>query len=103
MIGAIVVVFLQVAGPPATPAEPPAAQGAAPISPGMMDCEYDRATRVRLCRTSEGEVLRCRRERTLGSRFSTNVCFTVAEDERIQRDSQSALDRQQRVTTPDVN
>ena len=102
MLGALVVVFLQVGTPaPANPAESQTS-AAAPVAipEGMMDCQLDRATRTRTCTTSEGEVLRCRRERTLGSRFRTWVCFTYSEDEQIQRDSQSALDRQQRITTP---
>lgn len=110
MFGALVVLFLQAATPEAlTPPETPtttevaATTTATPVVPaGMMDCQYNRQTRVRLCTTSTGEVLQCRRERTLGSRFPTNVCFTYRENEVIERDSRAALDHQQRITTPDL-
>lgn len=107
MIGALVVVFLQVTAAPAAaaPPEAPAVQEeasaqASAIPPGTMDCRFNRGTRVYTCTNSEGEVLRCRRERTLGSRFRTLVCLTYAEDQQIQRDSHTALDHQQRISTP---
>jgi hypothetical protein len=108
MIGAILVAFLQVTAPQVAPVsdEPVATAAAADAVParvipeGMMDCQYDRAARVRNCTTSEGEVLRCRRERQLGSRFYTWVCFTHREDAEIQRDTQQQMDRQQRISTP---
>lgn len=107
MIGALLALILQVsAEPAAAPPEAPAAQedasapAAAAIPEGMMDCRFNRGTRVYNCTNSEGEVLRCRRERQLGSRFRTLVCLTYAEDQQIQRDSHSALDHQQRISTP---
>jgi hypothetical protein len=110
MIGAVLVIFLQVAAAQATPVldqpETATTQDAAatPVVPeGQMSCTYDRATRVRNCTTSTGEQLRCRRERTLGSRFPTWVCFTHREDEAIQRDTREQMDRQQRNTTPDLD
>lgn len=98
MIGTILVVFLQLSG-----AQAPAA-GAAATTPAdaTMSCSYDRGTRVRNCTTAEGVELRCRRERQIGTRFATWVCLTVAEDERIQNESREAMDRQQRITTPDL-
>jgi len=105
MIGAVLVVFLQLAGAPDAPAEPPAAatETATParvIEEGMMECRYDRSTRIRHCTNSAGEQLRCRRERQLGSRFYTWVCLTHAEDQQIQSDTQQQIDRQQRISTP---
>lgn len=107
-VAALAVFFLQVA----TPADPgavetPAVEEVAAAAPtavvipaGMMDCDYDRQSRLRMCTTADGEILRCRRERTLGSRFRTWVCFTYAEDQQIQLDSQQALDRAQHIATP---
>ena len=80
-------------------AEPVAARTNA-IPEGMMNCEYNRGTRIRMCTTSTGEVLRCRRERRIGTRFYSLVCFTDLEDRTIQRDTHQAIDRQQHVTTP---
>lgn len=106
MIGAVLVVFLQVTAPQVTPvSDDPvaAAQDAAAarvIPEGMMECTYDRGARIRHCTDSEGQQLRCRRERQLGSRFYTWVCFTHREDAEIQRDTQQQMDRQQRITTP---
>jgi hypothetical protein len=116
MIGAILAVFLQLAAAPATPVAEPSAAAATEEAPAsqeaparvipagmmecMMECRYDRATRVRNCTNSDGEVLRCRRERQLGSRFYTWVCLTHAEDQQIQSDTQQQIDRQQRISTP---
>lgn len=107
MIGALLVVFLQVGAPSAPLAsEPPAAVSEAAEPParvipaGTMTCDYDRRTRIRNCINSEGEALRCRRERILGSRFLRWVCFTYREDQQIQEDTYQAINRQQRITTP---
>ncbi len=97
MIGTVLVVFLQLSG-----AQQPPATGATATQQGQMDCTYDRSARVRNCTTADGQALRCRRERQLGSRFANWVCLTPEEDERIQNESRDALDRQQRITTPDV-
>jgi len=109
MIGAVLVVFLQVAVPQAAPVAeqtPAVATQDTPqaqvIPAGQMECNYDRSTRVRNCITSEGEELRCRRERQLGTRFYTWVCFTHAENENIEEETREQMDRQQRITTPDV-
>ena len=105
MIGLVLAVLLQVVAPQAAEsgdapaAAPPAAAQHAAIPPGTMDCVFQ-GRRNRTCTTSEGEVLRCQRQRQLGSHFSTWVCLTYREDQTIQRDSQSALDRQQHITTP---
>jgi hypothetical protein len=98
MIGFVLVAFLQVS---ATDAVPIAADQVA-IPAGEMDCDYDRTARVRNCTTSDGEQLRCRRERTLGSRFYTWVCFTHREDQQIQDQTREQMYRQQRITTPDL-
>jgi hypothetical protein len=96
MIGAVLAVFLQATAPQV------AAEGAAPVRESAMACTYDRAARVRNCTTAEGEQLVCRRERQLGSRFSTWVCLTAEQDRQIQEDTRQQMDRQQRITTPGV-
>jgi len=98
MFAALVISLLQSVAPPETsaPEATPAAQEAPP--PGMMTCEpWNRGTRTRMCTTSEGEVVRCRRERTLGSRFPTTVCLTYREDQQLNEDTRRYLDRQQRI------
>ncbi len=104
MIGPLLAILLLSGAPQAATDSAPAApaQGAATqtaIEPGMMSCSYQ-GRRNRTCTTSDGEVLRCQRQRELGSHFSSWVCFTYREDQTIQRDSQNALDRQQHITTP---
>lgn len=103
----IIALMLQAATPaPTEPAEqaPPAQeQPAATPAPEQMTCVYNRQTRQRICTTPDGEQLRCRRERVMGSRMPVTLCTTAREDEVLERDSRSALDRSQRITTPDVN
>lgn len=99
MIGAIVVVFLQLTG------AAPAAEGAPTeqvtvVGRGTMPCSYDRGTRVYTCMSAENEELLCRRERMHGSRFRTMVCLTPAEARRLQEESQAAITNQQRISIP---
>jgi hypothetical protein len=53
-----------------------------------------------MCTNAAGELLRCRNERVLGSRLPIRLCTTQAEDDAMQRESQDALERQQRSVTP---
>lgn len=101
IIAAILQASTPAAAPPA-PAEQQPAQAAAP-DPDHMSCVYDRQTRSRLCTTADGEQLRCRRERVMGSRMPVMRCTTAREDELLERDSREALNNQQRITTPGVN
>ncbi len=100
LIGTVLVILLQASGAPAAPpaGETPPAPIAVPA--GMMDCEYNRSTHTRMCTTAEGEVLRCRRERIVGSRLPTMLCLSHREDQQIQDESRDALDRQQHISTP---
>ena len=106
MIGAVLAILLlsgspQAAPESATPAAAPAASHqTAAIAPGMMSCVFE-GRRNRTCTTSEGEVLRCQRQRQLGSRFDTWVCLTYQQDQTIQRDSRTSLEQQQHITIPD--
>lgn len=99
IIAAVLQASTPAAAPPA-PTEQPAAQSVTP-DPDTMSCVYDRQTRSRLCTTAEGEELRCRRERVMGSRMPVMRCTTAREDELMERESRDAIDRQQRITTPD--
>jgi hypothetical protein len=100
----IIALVLQASSPaPTEPAEQARAQEAATPAPDQMTCVYDRQSRQRLCTTPDGEQLRCRRERVMGSRMPVTLCTTAREDEVLERDSRRALDQQQHVTTPAVN
>jgi len=100
----IIALLLQAAAPaPTEPAEQAAAQEQATSTPDQMTCVYDRQTRQRICTTPDGERLRCRRERVMGSRMPVTLCTTAREDEVLERDSRDALNRSQRITTPDVH
>jgi hypothetical protein len=97
----IIALVLQASSPtvgetaPTTPAaQPPAA--------GQMDCHYDQAAHARMCTNAQGELLRCRRERVMGSRMPVTVCTTAAEDAAMERDSRDALQKYQTVATPGV-
>ncbi len=97
MVAALLIALLQAGGPAEAPASDnaPAAQHA---EPGRMTCEpFDRRSQTQMCTTAEGEVLRCRRERILGSRFPTTVCLTYREDQRLNEDTRRYLDRQQHI------
>lgn len=99
----IIAAVLQASTPAAAPpsATEQATTQAATPDPDHMSCVYDRQTRSRLCTTAEGEQLRCRRERVMGSRMPVMRCTTAREDELLERDSRDAIDHQQRITTPD--
>ena len=100
MIMLVVSLVLQATMPTAA-APDPAASAAVPE--GQMSCVHDQASRSRLCTTATGEQLRCRRERVMGSRMPVTLCTSAAEDAALERESRTALDRQQRITTPDRN
>lgn len=95
MIGTVLVVFLQLSG-----AQVPSGTTATTPAQDTMSCQYDRATRVRSCTAADGQLLHCRRERQIGSRFANWVCLTEAEEQRLEGESRDAIDRQQRITTP---
>ena len=42
--------------------------------------------------SSEGQKLTCTREFVIGTNFREFICMTVAQRERMRRDSQSAVD-----------
>lgn len=97
MFAALLIALVQAVSPAEAPATEtaPAAQAA---EPGSMTCEpFDRRSQTQMCTTAEGEVLRCRRERILGSRFPTTVCLTYREDQRLNEDTRRYLDRQQHI------
>jgi hypothetical protein len=96
MIGLLLVALLQTAETPPAPAETPAAQETAP-APGTMRCEYNRGTRTRVCIHPDGQVLRCREEPVLGSRFPRQVCLTFRDVQQMDNDTREYLDRQQRI------
>ncbi len=102
MIGAVLVVLLLSGSPQAatdSATAAPAPQQTA-MAPGTMSC-VNQGRRNRTCTTADGQTLRCQKQRQLGSNFDSWVCLTYREDQTIQRDSQSNLDHQQRITTPD--
>ena len=98
MLTALVIALLQTVATPETPPAETTPVAQETPAPGTMTCEpWDRGTRTRMCTTAEGEVLRCRREQRLGSRFPTTVCLTYREDQQLNEDTRRYLDRQQRI------
>lgn len=103
MFGALLVFLLQAPAPQASGSDPAPATQEAPetpvtIAPGMMACQpWDQGTRTRICTTAEGEVLRCRRERTPGTRFRSLVCLSHRQDQQLTEDTRRYLDRQQHI------
>ncbi len=102
MFAALLIALVQAAtpldapAPDAVPATQETSNSEAPS--GRMACEpFDRRSQSQTCTTAEGEVLRCRRETVLGSRFPTTVCLTYREDQRQNEDTRRNLDRQQRL------
>jgi hypothetical protein len=95
MLGLLLVALLQASEVPAAPAETPAAQEAP--APGTMRCEYNRGTRTRVCIHPDGQVLRCREEPVLGSRFPRQVCLTFRDVRDMDNSTREWLDRHQRL------
>jgi hypothetical protein len=97
MIAALLIALVQAVGTPETPSDAPPAAQETP-APGMMRCEpWDRGTRTRQCTTAEGEVLRCRQEQRLGSRFPTTVCLSYRQEQELEEDTRRYIDRQQHI------
>jgi hypothetical protein len=91
MLGFLLVALLQAGEAPAAPPETPAAQEE------TMRCEYNRGTRTRVCVQPDGQVLRCREERVLGSRFPRQVCLTFRDVQDMDNSTREWLDRHQRL------
>lgn len=93
MLGFLLVALLQASEAPTAPAETPSAQPAAE----MMRCEYNRGTRTRVCIQPDGQVMRCREEQILGSRFPRQVCLTFRDVQDMDNSTRDWLDRHQRL------
>lgn len=91
MLGLLLVALLQTTEAPPAPAETPAAQEE------TMRCEYNRGTRTRVCIHPDGQVLRCREERVLGSRFPRQVCLTFRDIRDMDNTTREWLDRHQHL------
>jgi hypothetical protein len=95
MLGLLLVALLQTGEAPAAPPETPAAQEAPTAE--TMRCEYNRGTRTRVCIHPDGQVLRCKEEAVLGSRFPRQVCLTFRDVQEMDNATRDWLDRHQRL------